>query len=74
MRVNTVLLLLVFSSVLFFSFLIIRLNGTGITLDLFFTEIQSELGFIILISFLVGSLLTLFLEILYKFRKTRKYD
>ncbi len=71
MRINTILLFLVFSFVIFFSFLIFKLNQIDILLDLFFDEIQVKLGRVILVSFLSGSSITLILELLYMFGKDR---
>ena len=71
MRINTILLFLVFSFVIFFSFLIFKLNQIDILLDLFFDEIQVKLGKVILVSFLSGSCITFILELLYMFGKDR---
>tara|TARA_B100001750_G_C15081525_1_gene386121 strand:+ start:269 stop:484 length:216 start_codon:yes stop_codon:yes gene_type:complete len=69
MKLGTLFLILTFLGTLFFSFLIIRLNGIEVPLDLLFLEINVKLGKIILISFLSGFLVTIFFEILYFYRK-----
>ena len=69
MKLGTLFLILTFLGTLFFSFLVIRLNGIEVPLDLLFLEINVKLGKIILISFLSGFLVTIFFEILYFYRK-----
>ena len=69
MKLGTLFLILTFLGTLFFSFLIVRLNGIEVPLDLLFLEINVKLGKIILISFLSGFLVTIFFEILYFYRK-----
>jgi len=71
MRLNTIILFLVFSAVLFFSILIFRLNQVEVFLDLLFFESQVKLGKIILISFLIGSFVTIILEAVYIFRRKK---
>ena len=71
MKVNTIFLILVFFLVLFFCFMLARLNQDDVSLDLLFIEIQNKLGLVILISFLAGALLTFVLEILYSLRKNK---
>ena len=73
MKLGTLFLILTFLGTLFFSFLVIRLNGIEVPLDLLFLEINVKLGKIILISFLSGFLVTIFFEILY-FYRTKKLD
>jgi len=69
MKLGTLFLILTFLGTLFFSFLVIRLNGIEVPLDLLFLEINVKLGKIILIAFLSGFLVTIFFEILYFYRK-----
>jgi len=56
---------------LFVSFLLLKLNQATISLDLLFVEIQVKLGHIVLVSFLVGSLLTFTIEMIYMLKKKR---
>ena len=55
-----------------FSFLILNLNKSIVSIDLLFFEFESTLGLGLLLSFLLGFLVTLFLEIIYFFRKKAK--
>jgi len=71
MRLNTIFLFLVFFLMLFVSFLLLKLNQATISLDLLFVEIQVKLGHIVLVSFLVGSLLTFTIEMIYMLKKKR---
>ena len=73
MKLGTLFLILTFLGTLFFSFLVIRLNGIEVPLHLLFLEINVKLGKIILIAFLSGFLVTIFFEILY-FYRTKKLD
>ncbi|SVD32571.1 uncharacterized protein METZ01_LOCUS385425, partial [marine metagenome] len=47
MKTKSIILLLIFSLVIFFSFLIFRLNQIEVTLDLLFREIQVKLGLVV---------------------------
>ena len=60
MRVNTLILTLLFSLVLLFSFFIFKLNNQVVSIDLLFIEIEISLGKIILSSVLVGFFITVF--------------
>lgn len=71
MRLNTIFLFLVFFLMLFVSFLLLKLNQATISLDLLFVEIQVKLGHIVLVSFLIGSLLTFTIEMIYMLKKKR---
>jgi len=72
MKVKSIILILIFSLVIFFSFLIFRLNQLEVSLDLLFQEIQVRLGLLVLSTFLAGILTCLILEALY-FYKRNKY-
>ncbi|MDC0509303.1 hypothetical protein OAO31_03300 [Gammaproteobacteria bacterium] len=62
----SLILLLVFVGLLgVYSFSLLALNKNIIHLDLFFIEIDFQLGSIVLISFSLGILITCALEILY---------
>ena len=72
MRVNTLILTLLFSLVLLFSFFIFKLNNQVVSIDLLFIEKEISLGKIILSSVLVGFFITVFFELLYSFLKRKK--
>jgi len=72
MRVNTLILTLLFSLVLLFCFFIFKLNNQVVSIDLLFIEIEISLGKIILSSVLVGFFITVFFELLYSFLKRKK--
>ena len=72
MRVNTLILTLSFSLVLLMGFFVYKLNNHLVSLDLLFLDIEANLGKVILFSVLVGLFITLFFEILYSLKKTKK--
>ena len=65
MSFRTLFLVLIVSIVLLFSFLLISLNKEVIALDLFFFELSPSLGTSLLIFFLIGTTLTLVLELIF---------
>lgn len=69
MRLYIVLLLFFLFFILSCSLLITSLNHSQIIVDLLFITLESSLGKVILISFLLGSGVTLILEIFYLIRK-----
>ena len=69
MRLYIVLLLFFLFFILSCSLLITSLNHSQIIVDLLFITLESSLGKVILISFLLGSGVTLVLEIFYLIRK-----
>ena len=71
MKVNSILLLLLFSLVVFSSFLIFKLNQTEVLLDLLFDDIKVKLGVLTLASFLAGLLTCLILESIYFYKKNK---
>ena len=71
MKVSSILLLLIFSFVVFLSFLIFRLNQTEVLLDLLFVDVMVKLGVLTLASFLAGLLSCLILESIYFYKKNK---
>ena len=71
MKVKHTILLFVFSLLIFFSFLIFRLNQVEVSLDILFKEIQVRLGALTLSVFLVGLITCLILEFIYFFKKSK---
>ena len=69
MRLYIVLLLFFLFFILSCSLLITSLNHSQVIVDLLFITLESSLGKVILISFLLGSGVTLVLEIFYLIRK-----
>ena len=69
MRLYIVLLLFFVFFILSCSLLITSLNHSQVIVDLLFITLESSLGKVILISFLLGSGVTLMLEIFYLIRK-----
>ena len=67
----TIFLLLVVISLGIYSLILIDLNQTIINLDLFFLELDIELGYIILIFTLLGISIALALEVIF-FSSKRK--
>ncbi len=71
MKVSSIALLLVFSLVIFFSFLLLRLNQVEVSLDLLFKEIQIRLGLLTLGAFVVGLITCLVLESIYLYKRNK---
>ena len=73
MKVNSIFLLLTFSLVVFFSFLIFKLNQSEVLLDILFSDIKVRLGVLILGSFLAGLLSCLIFEFIYFYKKNKDW-
>ena len=71
MKVSSIVLLLIFSLVIFLSFLLLRLNQVEVSLDLLFKEIQIRLGLLALSSFVVGLITCLVLESIYLYKRNK---
>ena len=69
-----ILLLLIVISLGIYSLVLLDLNKTIINLDLFFLELDLELGFIILVSTLSGICIALVLEIIFFSSKWKNKD
>ena len=67
----SILLLLIIILLGIYSFVLLDLNETVISVDLFFLELDLELGYIILTSILLGICIALVLEIIF-FSSRRK--
>ena len=72
MKVNSIVLLLVFSLIIFLSFLLFRLNQDEVFLDILFKDIQVRLGLLVLSSFVAGLITCLILESIYFLRKNKE--
>jgi len=71
MKVSSIFLILIFSLVIFFSFLLLRLNQVEVSLDLLFKEIQIRLGLLTLSAFVVGLITCLVLESVYLYKRNK---
>ncbi|SVD97260.1 uncharacterized protein METZ01_LOCUS450114 [marine metagenome] len=71
MKVNSIILLLIFTLVIFFSFLLLRLNQTEVSLDLLFKEISIRLGLLALSAFVAGLITCLVLESIYFYKRNK---
>ena len=69
---SSLFLILLFSFVLLSLYLILNLNNTIVTLDLLFSEIEINLGTGLISAFLIGSFVTVILEIIHFSAKKRK--
>tara|TARA_Y100000591_G_C21843531_1_gene707194 strand:+ start:2667 stop:2894 length:228 start_codon:yes stop_codon:yes gene_type:complete len=74
MSLSSILLLALVILTGIYSYSLLALNQTIVSIDLLFFELDFEIGKIILISFLIGILVTIFLEVLFFSSKKRKED
>tara|TARA_Y100000746_G_C15407321_1_gene408875 strand:- start:981 stop:1208 length:228 start_codon:yes stop_codon:yes gene_type:complete len=65
MSLFSVFLLFSVATIIFFSYLIINLNNLIVSVDFLFFDLEIELGLILLVFFLAGSLMALILEFIY---------
>ncbi len=66
---SSVLLLLFIVIVSLLGYLILNLNTNVVPVDLLFYDLETRLGIILLVSFLIGFLVSITLEIIYFFTK-----
>ena len=66
---SSVLLLLFIVIVSLFGYLILNLNTNVVPVDLLFYDLETRLGIILLVFFLIGFLVSITLEIIYFFSK-----
>tara|TARA_B100000530_G_scaffold40079_1_gene23045 strand:- start:2290 stop:2517 length:228 start_codon:yes stop_codon:yes gene_type:complete len=74
MSLSSILLLALVILMGIYSYSLLALNQTIVNIDLLFFELDFEIGKIILISLLIGILVTIFLEVLFFSSKKRKED
>jgi uncharacterized integral membrane protein len=74
MRWSALLISIVTGLLVFLCFLIFNLNDAVVSLDLLFSEIDASLGAIIIVSFIVGLLTSIILEIIYFISKRNSKD
>jgi len=68
------LLILSFSLIVLISYLLVALNSEIISIDILFSEIDLGLGSALLSFFIIGSLITIILEILVSLKRKKLED
>lgn len=74
MGFSIVFLLIIIALIAIYSYVFLGLNKTIVYLDLLFIELDIHLGWIILISFSIGILVSVVLEIIFFSSKKRAKD
>ena len=74
MGLSTILFLISIIILTIYSYIFLSLNQNIVSLDLLFFDLDIGLGQIILLSTLIGILITIFLEILFFSGKRKKRD
>ena len=74
MSFSLILLLILVVAIGVYSFILMDLNQSLVQLDLLFFEFDFPLGSLILISLLLGILITIFLEVIFFSSKAKKDD
>ena len=69
MRWSILLLVLLISIIFLSAYLLLNLNSDLVLFDFLFDEIEIKLGILLLSFFLLGSLVSLLLEIIYFYKK-----
>ena len=71
MRWSMLLLVLLISIIFLSAYLLLNLNSDLVLFDFLFDEIEIKLGILLLSFFLLGSLVSLLLEIIYFYKKNK---
>ena len=74
MGFSAILLLIFIILIGICSFIFLGINDAVVHLDLLFLELDFQLGYLMLSSFLVGILMTIVLEVLFFFAKRKNKD
>ena len=74
MSFSLILLLILVVAIGAYSFILMSLNQSLVQIDLLFFEFDFPLGSLILISLLLGILITIFLEVIFFSSKAKKDD
>ena len=69
MRLSMLILVLLISIIFLSAYLLLNLNSDLVLFDFLFNEIEIKLGILLLSFFLLGSLVSLLLEIIYFYKK-----
>ena len=71
MRWSMLILVLLISIIFLSAYLLLNLNSDLVLFDFLFNEIEIKLGILLLSFFLLGSLISLLLEIIYFYKKNK---
>ena len=74
MRWSMLLLVLLISIIFLSAYLLLNLNSYLVLFDFLFNEIEIKLGILLLSFFLLGSLVSLLLEIIYFYKKNKNKE
>ena len=74
MRWSMLLLVLLISIIFLSAYLLLNLNSDLVIFDFLFNEIEIKLGILLLSFFLLGSLVSLLLEIIYFYKKNKNKE
>tara|TARA_Y100000768_G_scaffold170757_1_gene127808 strand:- start:639 stop:884 length:246 start_codon:yes stop_codon:yes gene_type:complete len=71
MRWSMLLLVLLISIIFLSAYLLLNLNSDLVLFDFLFNEVEIKLGILLLSFFLLGSLVSLLLEMIYFYKKNK---
>tara|TARA_B100001029_G_scaffold164587_1_gene155586 strand:- start:954 stop:1187 length:234 start_codon:yes stop_codon:yes gene_type:complete len=74
MRWSMLLLVLLISIIFLSAYLLLNLNSDLVLFDFLFNEVEIKLGILLLSFFLLGSLVSLLLEMIYFYKKNKNKD
>ena len=74
MRWSMLILVLLISIIFLSAYLLLNLNSALVLFDFLFNEIEIKLGILLLSFFLLGSLVSLLLEIIYFYKKNKNKE
>ena len=74
MRWSILILVLLISIIFLSAYLLLNLNSDIVLFDFLFNEIEIKLGILLLSFFLLGSLVSLLLEIIYFYKKNKNKE
>tara|TARA_B100001540_G_scaffold30617_2_gene26554 strand:+ start:822 stop:1055 length:234 start_codon:yes stop_codon:yes gene_type:complete len=74
MRWSMLILVLLISIIFLSAYLLLNLNSDLVLFDFLFNEIEIKLGILLLSFFLLGSLISLLLEIIYFYKKNKNTE
>lgn len=74
MRWSMLILVLLISIIFLSVYLLLNLNSDLVLFDFLFNEIEIKLGILLLSFFLLGSLISLLLEIIYFYKKNKNTE
>ena len=74
MRWSMLILVLLISIIFLSAYLLLNLNSDLVLFDFLFNEVEIKLGILLLSFFLLGSLVSLLLEMIYFYKKNKNKD